>query len=117
VPSIEKMAEWYEKVLGWKASYDVFDEDDNCTYGGFGTGETWLFNVSRDPGMREKAYERSEMCLFTKVENVDQASRQVSKSGYKLDSPPKDEPWGGRTFSIKDLNGLPLVFYQLNEDH
>ena len=75
-----------------------------------------MFNVARNPDLSENAYEGSTWFLFINVENVDEVYRQVVQSDHKPDAPPKDEFWGGRTFGIRDLNGLTLVFYQLYEN-
>lgn len=119
VPSIEKTAAWYERVLGWTYHYDVFDTEGRCTFGSVTRGEEEFrgFNLSRVSGEME-SYNNgaANLTLFIKVDDVDAVYAQVMEGGEMPDSEPEDQIWGGRVFSMRDLNGFRLTFYQLTEE-
>jgi len=47
---------------------------------------------------------------------VGDAVRTELESGTAIDMPLEDQSWGGRTFSIYDLNGFHLTLYQLKDE-
>jgi uncharacterized glyoxalase superfamily protein PhnB len=57
--------------------------------------------------------EHPDFTAFIKVDDVGAVYERVVASGTATDGPPQDQPWGGRTFSLVDLNGFHLTFYQL----
>jgi uncharacterized glyoxalase superfamily protein PhnB len=119
VPSIEKTAAWYERVLGWTYHYDVFDAEGHCTFGSVscGDGEFRGFNLSRVSGERESYNnDAANFTAFIAVDDVDAVYAQVMEGGEVPDSEPEDQLWGGRVFSMRDLNGFRLTFYQLMEE-
>jgi uncharacterized glyoxalase superfamily protein PhnB len=123
VPSVEETAEWYERVLGWKAEFDTFDEGGRCAFGSVylpapedeGVAEAPFrgFNLSRH-GAGAEGYEKGER-YFTALVQVDDADAVYERAvgaGAVVDGPPQDQPWRMRTFGMKDLNGFVLMFAQ-----
>jgi predicted enzyme related to lactoylglutathione lyase len=125
VPSLEETFAWYERVLGWSGHCDVRDEQGRCGFGCVIRGEMQSdpqgndppmkgFNLARfagDPGTYRR--EHPHWTAFVKVDDVDALYARVRSSGTAIDGPPADQPWGGRLFSMVDLNGFHLTFYQL----
>jgi uncharacterized glyoxalase superfamily protein PhnB len=123
VPSIEETAAWYERVLGWHGHYDVFDAQGRCLFGSVMAGdiervmrgeETFKgFNLSRLPEAPE-AYSRgcAHCSALIFVDDVDAAYARVVEGGGRPDSAPENQFWGGRVFSMRDLNGFGLTFVQ-----
>jgi predicted enzyme related to lactoylglutathione lyase len=125
VPSLEETFAWYERVLGWSGHCDVRDAKGRCGFGSVICGEMQSdpagndppmkgFNLARfggDPGTYSR--EHLDFTPFIKVDDVDAVYAHVEASGTATDGPPQDQPWGGRLFSLVDLNGFHLTGYQL----
>lgn len=54
--------------------------------------------------------------MMMDVLDVDALHKMMLKRGEKPLDKPKDESWGGRTFTMKDPNGLSLMFAQLPDE-
>lgn len=127
VPSIEEAIAWYERALGWSGHCDVYDAQGRCTFGSVVGGELVLdptgkapaigFNLARYDGDPD-AYGREHLhwAAFIQVDDVDAAYAQVRLSGAETSGPPTDQPWGGRLFTMVDLNGFHLTMYQIVEE-
>ena len=125
VPSLENTFAWYERVLGWSGHCDVRDAEGRCGFGSVIWGEMVSdpegndppmkgFNLARygsDPGTYVR--EHPDFTAFIKVDDVQAVYERVTASGTETDGPPQDQPWGGQVFSMVDLNGFHLTFYQL----
>jgi len=116
VPSIEDTVAWYERVLGWKGAYDTFDEDGKCSFGSVSGAKDCYFNLVRYTE-KDTPYPKDhpDVTFYINVDDVDAAYRKVVASGWKVDHPPEDQLWGGRIFTIRDLNGFYLMFLQMVE--
>ena len=102
-------------MLGWKGHYDVFDEEGHCQFGSVMQGDVGL-NLYRHS---ERVVPYSNACpdfmVFIVVDDVDQVYNGVLENGWTPDSTPKNEIWGGRTFTMRDFNGFRLMFVQIVE--
>jgi predicted enzyme related to lactoylglutathione lyase len=109
VESVDETMEWYKRTLGWKVGKDAFDKEGNCTFGSviYGRGQAINFTCDKNPP------ESYHMELMIDVPNVDALYERILKEGGKPLNRLKNETWGGRTFTIKDINGLTLTFVQL----
>ena len=126
VPSIEETAAWYERVLGWVGHYDVFDAEGRCLFGSVMCGdlesvmqgkETFRgFNLSR---LSEDAASHDQgcanFCAMIFVDDVEAVYARAVENKAAVDTAPEDQLWGGRTFSMQDLNGFRLMFVQMVE--
>jgi predicted enzyme related to lactoylglutathione lyase len=125
VPSIEETAAWYERVLGWTAHYDTFDEQGRCLFGSVMLGDVEAvmreeapftgMNLSRFQGDVASYGEPAHFIALIRVDDVDALYARVVERGVAPGSPPRSEPWGGRTVMIRDPNGFTLNFYQMVE--
>jgi uncharacterized glyoxalase superfamily protein PhnB len=113
VPSIEETAAWYERALGWDSGYDAYDQEGRCTFGSVARDQVaWQgINLSRAPA-GPYSNEGSNLTVFIKVDDVDAVYGRVIDSGVTPDAELEDQPWGGRTFSLRDLNGFHLTIWQ-----
>ena len=50
------------------------------------------------------------------VDDVEGLYNRVIERGWSVASGLEDQPWGGRTFNVVDLNGTRLKFAQMIED-
>ena len=116
VPSIEDTAAWYERILGWKAACDTFDEDGKCSFGSVSGAKDCYFNLARyTPRETPYAKDHPNVTFYINVDDVDATYRRVTANGWKVDHPPETQFWGGRTFTIRDLNGFYILFLQMIE--
>ena len=125
VPSIEETQAWYERVLGWQGYCDIHDAEGRCEFGCVMRGELDSvadgrpltgFNLGRYTGDAPYSRDSGRCTLFVKVDDVDEVYARAIESGVALDAPLEAQPWGGRTFSLYDLNGFHLTLYQLDEE-
>jgi len=126
VPSIEETQAWYERVLGWNGHCDIHDAEGRCGFGCVMCGELESvadgrsltgFNLSRFQGDAASYGSGGTHCtLFVKVDDVEDAYARVVDCGIEIDAPLAEQPWGGRTFSIFDLNGFHLTLYELRDE-
>ncbi len=49
------------------------------------------------------------------VEDVDAVHRQFCEQGVDTDGPPRDNPWGDRSFTVVDPNGIAVHIHQVIE--
>ncbi|MGC9358597.1 MAG: VOC family protein [Anaerolineae bacterium] len=123
VPSIEETADWYEEVLGWQGHFDIFDEVGHCLFGSVVRGDLEAdtgarqgflgFNLSRrarDPEAETTGAGLASALIY--VDDVDAVYERVLAAGHEPEAAPEDQPWGGRTFALRDLNGFLLLFAQ-----
>jgi len=125
VPSIEETQAWYARVLGWQGYCDAHDDEGHCEFGcvmrceleSVADGRPLTgFNLSRYGEVPPYRRDYGHCTLFVQVDDVDAAYARVLESGAEIDAPLAAQPWGGRTFSLYDLNGFHLTLYQLDED-
>ena len=43
------------------------------------------------------------------AQDVDALAARIKAAGHALTEEPKDQPWGGRSFSLDDLDGFHLT--------
>ena len=113
VPSIEETAAWYERVLGWESDYDAYDAEGHCTFGSVARDRVaWRgINLGRAPA-GPYSNKDSNLTVFIQVDDVDTVYARVIDSGVTPDADLEDQSWGGRTFSLRDLNGFHLTIWQ-----
>ncbi len=126
VPSVEDTIAWYERVLGWVGHCDAFDHEGRCIFGSVSCGTALVggegafvgFNLSRasvegDDETTEDGCCGASAWIF--VDDVDQVYTRVVDSGVTAEAPPRNQPWGGRVFSLRDRNGFKLTFVEMTE--
>ena len=84
VPSIEKTIEWYERVMGWKGHFDVFDEDGKCSYGSVSGGKNHFFNLSRVRFGEATKNPAPFVTFYVHVKDVDAAYKKVVDSRWEV---------------------------------
>ena len=99
VPDVSATAAFYRDLLGF--TWDFGDETyavvwrDNCAVH-FVRGEDQPRGVH----------------VFQWVKNVDAYYREIVDRGAKVEAAPADQPYGIREFSVRDINGVGIVFGQ-----
>ncbi len=60
----------------------------------------------------EVAYGGEGLTYGLEVDDVDLEYRRFAATGVDTDGPPRDNPWGDRSFTVVDPNGIALHIHQ-----
>jgi predicted enzyme related to lactoylglutathione lyase len=101
VPDVPATADYYRKVLG-------FTSDPEGTAPEYTV--VWRDNASVHLARGEQA--PTGVCIFFWVKDVDALYEDVSRRGAEIEVPIGTRSYKVRDFSIRDPNGLLLVFGQ-----
>src|SRR5262249_41403055 len=99
VPDVSATAAFYRDVLGF--TWDFGDESYAVVW-----RDNSAIHFVRDHGGPSNVH------LFQWVKDVDQLHREMVERGATVSSEPADQPYGLREFSIRDVNGVGIVFGQ-----
>ena len=99
VPDIQATATYYRDVLGFQ--WDFGDE----TY-----SVVWRDNAAIHFAQGEAA--PTGVHVFLWVRDVDECHRGMAERGAEIVVPISDRPYAMRDFTIRDTNGVDLVFGQ-----
>jgi uncharacterized glyoxalase superfamily protein PhnB len=117
VPSIEDTAAWYERVLGWKGHFDIFNDTGQCLFGSVVLNESPFagFNLTRSD--ENPAGDQCHHCSsWVYVADVDVVYSRVLEQGWAVETALANQFWGERLFNVRDINGNLLVIAQHIED-
>ena len=109
VNDLEKSLAWYRDVLGFKVASRW--EHDGVFMGAELEAGDVLFMIGQDDwkkGRDRKKGEGFRMYCETR-QDVDALARGIQERGGVLDSPPADQSWGSRDFSITDPDGFKIT--------
>jgi predicted enzyme related to lactoylglutathione lyase len=101
VPDVIAAASYYQRVLGFQADADAVTAD---------YGVVWRDNAAVHLAVGANA--ATGVRIFFWVRDVNQLYEDVQARGAQLLEPIGTRPCHLRDFSIRDLNGLELVFGQ-----
>ena len=110
VESVDETMKWYQRMLGWKVGKDAFNENGACVFGSVIYGYHAI-NFAR--GGDGPPYTYGNVMMMIDMLDVDGLYESIVGKGGEPLNKPKEELWGGRTFAMKDPNGLTLMFVQL----
>ncbi len=104
VPDVPGSAAFYRDVLGF--TWDFGDD----TY-----AVVWRDNSAIH--FVKDGTSPSGIHLFQWVKDVDAYYKEVVDRGANVSQEPANQPYGIREFSLRDVNGVGIVFGQEIEDH
>lgn len=114
VSNVEKAAEYYVKVLGFRFDWG----DDAGGIGGISQGACRMFLTNAPFRQHQATGEQVTVWLnLESKEEVNELYRRWQKAGAKIVSEPEDKPWRLREFTVADLDNNRLrVFYDFSSD-
>ncbi len=101
VPDVMAAASYYQRVLGFQADADTLTAD---------YGVVWRDNAAVHFAVGANV--ATGVRIFFWVRDVNQLYEDVQARGAQLLEPIGTRPYHVRDFSIRDLNGIELVFGQ-----
>lgn len=101
VGDVKATASWYRDVLGFKwdfgdAEYSVVWRDNSAIHFASGSGRPLPSGIH----------------LFQWIRDVDAYHREVRERGAEVVEEPTDRPYDIREFTVRDPNGIDIVFGQ-----
>lgn len=109
VNDLEKSLAFYRDVLGF-AVEQTWDEGGKVTGVSLRAGGV-SFLIGQDDWKKGRNRSKGEgfrmFCMTDK--NVDSIAKAIEQRGGKLDSGPRDQPWGVRDISVTDPDGFKIT--------
>jgi len=113
VADIERSIRFYTDVLGfvvgeqWKsdtgALRGVMLKAGSCELGL--SQDDWALGRDRQKGAGFRLW-------CTTAQDIDALADRIKAAGHRLTDGPSDQPWGGRSLSLDDLDGFHLTIYR-----
>lgn len=108
--------EFYEKILGFELdhSWDRSEYDKGALFKS-GTGLIEILRAPNDAslenaGLDYRTPQGAFMCI--QVWEIDQLFEKYKSKGISFKQEITDQPWGHRSFSALDPNGIVLFFFE-----
>jgi YD repeat-containing protein len=109
VNNLGKSLAFYRDVLGF-AVEQTWDEEGEVTGVSLRAGSV-SFMIGQDDWKKGRNRSKGEgfrmFCMTDK--NVDAIAKAIAQRGGKLDSGPRDQPWGVRDISVTDPDGFKIT--------
>ena len=111
VRNMKETIEFYIKTLGFKMGM-AFPDADNPEYADLSKdGMVLMFIPAKDHGIGSGEKLGIGVYLYMEIDgDIDEYYAELKSKGVKIVADIKDEPYGVRDFSIKDIDGYQLAF-------
>lgn len=108
VTDVDAALTYYRDVLGFSIEGRHQDEAGNVVFGSvLCGGANFYFSKSEGP---------PSICrCWVFVDEVDALSAALESRGARITEGVGDKPWGYRQFTVEDLNGHLLTFFQFSD--
>lgn len=103
--------EWLERVFGFTETLRVPIPGGVVAHAEMKSGDAILMLGWPGPEYRDPGLERAEsLGVVVYVPDVDAHFRRAERAGAVIDSPLKDQPYGDRTYRVRDYAGHLWTF-------
>jgi lactoylglutathione lyase len=112
VADLHKSIAFYTEILGFLVSERWNDGD--VLRGVMLKAGVCELGLSQDDWKKGRDREKGEgvRVWCETVQDVDALAARAKAAGIRLTEEPKDQPWGGRAFSLDDPDGFHLTFFR-----
>jgi uncharacterized glyoxalase superfamily protein PhnB len=112
VGDLQKSIAFYTEILGFLVSERWTDGD--VLRGVMLKAGVCELGLSQDDWKKGRDRRKGEgvRVWFETVQDVDALAARAKAAGIRLTEEPKDQPWGGRAFSLDDPDGFHLTFFR-----
>jgi uncharacterized glyoxalase superfamily protein PhnB len=116
VSDLQRSLRFYTDVLGFIIS-DRFTSDAGVLQGVMLKAGICEIGLTQDDWAKGRNRERGVAVRLwcTTAQDVDAFAARVKAAGHALTEEPRDQPWGGRSFSVDDPDGFHLSIYRPDE--
>jgi lactoylglutathione lyase len=106
--------EFYKDILGLKLSSSWQRKDSWGAIFSAGGGDLEIIWFPGGEELEDCRYylERKKVDICFEIHDIDILYKRLSDQGIEIIKEPFDAPWGYRIFSIKDPDGVPVLFMQ-----
>lgn len=114
VDSVEDARAWYVEKLGFTHMMGMLGRDgrlDFCTVS-LGGARIMLMRPAESGAATNATTLKRPVELYMEVDDVEAYYDQLKKQKVKPTSPLTDQWWGDRTFTVQDLFGYQIWFFQ-----
>jgi len=113
VRNMKETIEFYKNTLGFKMGM-VFPDADNPEYADLSKdGMVLMFIPAKDHGIGSEEKLGIGVYLYMEIDgNIDEYYAELKNKGVNIVADIKDEPFGVRDFTVKDIDGYQLTFNQ-----
>lgn len=115
VHSVEDTIDWYEKVFYWRGEIDEYAKNDKgiATFGCITNGNYQVDNeiipsTTAMCIMRGEVEEKHSHVIFVIVSDIELIYNNAKHYNCDIVNDIKTQPWGMKTFELKDINGYIL---------
>ncbi|MGO9831422.1 MAG: VOC family protein [Myxococcaceae bacterium] len=110
VADVRRAAEWYVRVLGFNVAFLLQEAGETASYCGLQRGAATLHLAQRKapgPGVVYKG-----ACYLRLRSGVDGYVAQIEAAGHPLTAALKNQPYGMREATVRDLDGNDIYIGQ-----
>ena len=113
VSNVKKTIDFYQNTLGFKMGM-VFPDADNPEYADLSKdGMVLMFIPAKNVGIGSEEKLGVGVNMYMEIDgNIDEYYAELKNKGVSIAADIKDEPFGIRDFTVKDIDGYQLTFNQ-----
>ena len=117
VSNVKKTIDFYQNTLGFKMGM-VFPDADNPEYADLSKdGMVLMFIPAKNVGIGSEEKLGVGVNMYMEIDgNIDEYYAELKNKGVSIAADIKDEPFGIRDFTVKDIDGYQLTFNQRLQD-
>ena len=113
VNDLQRSLKFYTETLGFIVK-ERWNADSGELQGVMLLAGVCELGLSQDDWAKGRDRKKGEgfRLWFRTAQDIDALARRVKAAGFRLTEEPQDQPWGGRSFSLDDLDGYHLTIHR-----